>query len=464
MPIASRKTTSWLSRAPKVLLNGYLILAAFTTYFCMYAFRKPFTAATYEGLSLYGTQVELKTAFVISQIIGYTLSKFVGIKFCSEATRGMRAGMLVFFILFAETALIAFAVLPTQWKVVALFFNGLPLGMVWGIVVQYLEGRRSSDVLLAGLACSFIVSSGVVKDVGRALLAGDPIGAFGVGLFNPLPPIGEFWMPAATGIIFLPPFLLSVWLLNQAPEPTTQDVLARTVREPMNHSRRNEFLRLYLPGLVSVIAAYVLLTAFRDYRDNFAVEILDQLGYPYSDHKFVLSRMELIVAIGVIATMALLYAIKDNRRALLAVFCIILAGLLIVALATLLYEYGQLSGLWWMALVGLGSYMAYVPFNTVLFDRLFASTRFVGTAVFGIYLADSGGYSGSIVLQLGKDLFAANMSRLEFMLAFAWFLSFTGSLLVMAGCLYFWRRGLADRALWNRGISLDASLRNDRSG
>jgi hypothetical protein len=406
----------------------------------MYAFRKPFTAATYEGLTLFNTKIELKTAFVISQIFGYTLSKFLGIKFCSEATRGMRSGMLVLFILIAEAALINFAVLPMQWKVAAIFFNGLPLGMVWGIVVQYLEGRRSSDVLLAGLACSFIVSSGVVKDVGRALMAGDPIGAFGITFFNPFPPVGEFWMPAATGLVFLPLFLVSVWFLNQAPEPTIDDVLARTEREPMNNLRRGQFLRLYLPGLAAVIAAYVLLTAFRDYRDNYAVEILDQLGYQYADHKYALSRMELIVAAGVLAATALLYLVKDNQRGLLAVFAMILSGMFVVAVSTWLYDARSISGWWWMVLTGLGSYLAYVPFNTVLFDRLLASTRFVGTAVFGIYLADSAGYSGSIVLQLSKDLFAGTTSRLEFMLGFAWFLSLAGSILIAAGGMYFWMR------------------------
>ena len=39
--------------------------------------------------------VELKTALVISQIIGYTVSKYVGIKVCSEITPARRAFALV---------------------------------------------------------------------------------------------------------------------------------------------------------------------------------------------------------------------------------------------------------------------------------------------------------------------------------------------------------------------------------
>ena len=56
---------------------------------------------------------------------------------------GHRAWALVLLIAWAETALVLFAVLPPQGKVVALFLNGLPLGTVWGVVFSFLEGRRT---------------------------------------------------------------------------------------------------------------------------------------------------------------------------------------------------------------------------------------------------------------------------------------------------------------------------------
>ena len=68
----------------------------------------------------------------------------------------------------------------------------------------------------------------------------------------------------------------------------------------------------------------------------------------------------------------------------------------------------------WMTMTGLGSYLAYVPFNTILFERLLAYTKFSGTAVFAIYLADAAGYTGAIALQLGRDLYAAEMGRQVF--------------------------------------------------
>jgi Family of unknown function (DUF5690) len=434
---AETRITRWLSRAPTGVLNAYAMAAAFTTYFCMYAFRKPFTAATYHDLFVGGTQIELKTAFVISQLIGYAASKYIGIKLCSEMSRARRAWSLVLLVAGAELALVLFAVVPAEWKIAAIFFNGLPLGMVWGLVVLYLEGRQTSDMLLAALACSFIVSSGVVKDVGRALMAGDPIRIYGLPLPNPFPAVSEFWMPAATGLLFAPVFLLAVWLLNQVPEPTPADQAARTRRVPMNAARRHQFVLAYLPGIVPLIAAYVALTAFRDFRDNYMVEVLSQLGYQYEQNRDIMSRMELGVGFGVMLVTALLFLIKDNRRGLFAAFLAMIGGMLAVGGATVLLRAEMINGFWWMMLIGLGSYLAYVPYNTVLFERLMASTQFVGTAVFAIYLADSIGYTGSVAVQVGRDIAVGTATRLAFLEEFAIVLSLFGTVSLVAAWIYF---------------------------
>ncbi len=412
---------SRLESAPAAVFVSYAGAAAFCTYFCMYAFRKPFAAAQFADLNFLGTAIGLKTALVISQLIGYALSKYIGIKVCSEITRTRRAATLVGLVLVAETALVAFGALPDDLKVVAIFFNGLPLGMVWGLVVWYLEGRRTSELLLAVLSCSFIVSSGVVKDVGRALI--DHGG------------VTEAWMPAATGLCFLPMFLLSVWLLNQLPDPSPQDVAARVKREPMDRAQRIAFLKRFLFGLVLLSVAYFFLTAYRDFRDNYGVEIFDELGY--QEELTIFTRTELPVAFGVMAALAALNLIKDNRRGLIGAFAIMTAGTILMGLSTLAFDAGAIGGEQWMILVGLGVYLAYVPFGSMLFDRLIASTRAVGTAVFAIYVADAIGYTGSVGVQLYKDLANPDVTRLEFFRGLTYLMSVLGTVLLIAGCLYF---------------------------
>ena len=61
-----RPLTRWLENSSPAVFSIYAMLAAFSTYFCMYAFRKPFSAGTYEGLTLFNTEIDLKTAFVIA--------------------------------------------------------------------------------------------------------------------------------------------------------------------------------------------------------------------------------------------------------------------------------------------------------------------------------------------------------------------------------------------------------------
>jgi hypothetical protein len=422
-------------------MNLYAIVVAFAAYTCVYAFRKPFTAATYDGLFFGGTQIKLKTALVVSQILGYGLAKYAGIKYVSEASRASRAWMVAGLVAWAELAMLLFAIVPTEWKVAAILLNGFPLGMIWGLVVRYLEGRRASDILLAGLSCSFIVASGVFKDVGQAVMAGEKIPFFGITLPNPLHALDQFWMPAATGMLFIAPFLLTLWLLDQLPEPTASDIAARTEREPMGGSRRRRFLSLYLPGLALLVAAYAGLTAFRDYRDNYLVDVLQQLGYEYADGKTKITYMEMGVGFAVLAMMSLLYIIKDNARALLAALSVIVLGFATMGVATLLFVNGQINGYPWVALIGLGSYMAYVPYNSVLFDRLMASTGFVGTAVFAIYVADSAGYTCSIGMQLGSDVLAPSSSRLQFLQGLSLFVSAVGVTCVVAAAFYFWQRG-----------------------
>ncbi|MBM3823798.1 MAG: hypothetical protein FJ404_13090 [Verrucomicrobia bacterium] len=439
----SSRVTRILERSPSWIFVLFAVASAFSTYFCMYAFRKPFAAARFDGEFFAGSLVALKTAIVVSQILGYACSKYIGIKVCSEISPARRAWSLILLIVWAELALLLFAVLPGSWKVAAIFLNGLPLGMVWGLVVWYLEGRRTSEFLLAGLSCSYILSSGIVKDIGRAVLEGGlaawwrkvPLAG---DLISPwLANVNESWMPFVTGLHFLPLFLLSVWMLNQLPRPTVADVEERTARQPMNAEERMVFIRQFLPGLLMLCVAYFFLTAYRDFRDNYQVELFNDLGYPYAQHKTIISKTETWVAFGIMGALALLNLVRDNRRALITAFAMMSFGLVLLGLGTFLLETRRISGYVWMALTGFGSYLAYVPFGSMLFDRLIAATKTAGTAVFAIYLADAIGYTGSVLVQLFKDLATGNASRLVFFKGFTYAMSVGGAACLMGACVYF---------------------------
>jgi hypothetical protein len=250
--------------------------------------------------------------------------------------------------------------------------------------------------------------------------------------------VSESWMPAATGLCFLPLYVISVWLLNQLPEPDARDVAMRVEREPMDGAHRLAFMRRFLPGMMLLLIVYFVLTAYRDFRDNYGVEIFALLGY--EDEPAIFTRTEVPVAFGVMAALAALNLIRDNRRGLIGAYGIMMGGLILLGSSTLLLDAGALSGALWMILIGLGAYLAYVPFGSVLFDRTIASTRAAGTAVFAIYVADAVGYTGSIGVQIYRDLIHGALSRLAFFRGLTYFMSISGTILLAASCLYFLRK------------------------
>jgi hypothetical protein len=406
----------WLKRANVSAFSTYAIVAAFSAYFCMYAFRKPFGAAHFSGEV---GEVDLKIALVVSQVVGYALSKFLGISLVSGMDRSRRAVMLVGLIAAAELAWVAFGLLPPSGQIVAIFFNGLPLGMVWGLVFSFLEGRQTSELLGAGLSTSYIVASGAVKSVGKWLL---------------LQGVPESWMPAMTGAFFALPFLVAVWMLDRLPAPTGADEEARTHRQSMNGQDRRSFFATFAPGLVLLTGLYMFLTAYRDFRDNFAAEIWAELG---EEGAAIFTKSELWVAFVVMAALAAIYRIRDNRRAFFLIHWVMFGGAALVGAATFAFDQGWVDGLTWMILVGTGLYLAYVPYGCVLFDRLIAATHVVATSVFMIYVTDAFGYVGSILIVLFKNFGDAELSWLDFFRGFSYVTSAICCACFLGSMLYF---------------------------
>jgi hypothetical protein len=413
----------WLETAHPLAFSLFAGAAAFSTYFAMYAFRKPFTAATFEGVTGWEFALDYKVALVIAQVLGYALSKVIGIKVISETDHSRRALAIVGLIGLSWLALIGFALVPAPWNVAALFLNGLPLGLIWGLVFSYVEGRRTSEVLGAILCASFILSSGVVKSVGKALLnAGVP----------------DLWMPAAAGLVFVPLLLVSVLALSRMPPPNAADEVARIKRGPMDGTARADFLRVYGPGVALLVVAYVLFTAVRDLRDNFAAEIWSALGFGQTAMVFTAS--ELPVAVIALGALAAIMVVRDNLRALLVIHGIVMLGAVLLGGATLAFQLELISPVVWMILSGAGLYMAYTPFNAMLFDRMIAATGRVGTAGFLIYLADASGYVGSVALLLFRNFGVADMDWLSFFIAICYAAAVVSLGLVLASAVFFARR------------------------
>ncbi|NRF40803.1 DUF5690 family protein [Pedobacter foliorum] len=407
----------------KLFFIIWCMLAAFGTYFCMYAFRKPFTNGTYTDITLWG--LDYKAILIIAQLTGYMLSKFVGIKVISELKASGRKKLIICLILFAEAALLLFGAVPQPYNFFFLFLNGLPLGMVWGIVFSYLEGRRFTETLAMGLSISLIFSSGMIKTIYFMI-------------HEWLPMVSEFWMPALMGILFLPLFLTFVWMLSVIPNPTETDKILRVERLPMNAEDKRSVMAEFGFAIFGIGLIYMMLTTMRDFRDNFSVEIWNEIDSGWD--KGVLSLTESISGIIVLIAIGSLSMIRNNIRGFWATQYLIALGLLLSGASTLFFQMHLISPFWWMLLVGMGMFLAYTPIQVVLFDRMIALFKIKANAGFFVYICDSVGYLGSVLLLLYKEFFMRDLSWCNVLIRFSYALTVVCLVLMVMVSIFFNRK------------------------
>ena len=402
------------------LISVYIAVICFLTYACVYAFRKPFTIGLYvDEPKIFG--VDYKNILVIAQVLGYTISKFYGIKFIAELNKVGRGWSILILIILSFIPLLLFPLFKSPWNIVFLFLNGLPLGVLWGLIFSFVEGRKTSDFIGASMAVSFIVSSGFVKTVGKWMQLSYQL--------------QEKWIPFYTGLVFLVPVIILVYLLEKIPHPTVLETQEKSLRVPMNSSERKHFFKLFSFGLVSFIFIYILLTLFRDIRDNFAADIWLELGYGNSAAIF--TTTEIPIAFAVLLLIASMIYINNNKLAFQISQIIILAGFILCGVSTLLFMQQLISGYVWIVLVGLGLYMGYIPFNCILFDRMIASFKIKGNVGYFMYLVDSFGYLASVLVIILKGSMGISISWTYFYSNGVLILSIIGTLVSITTLLYF---------------------------
>ncbi len=393
--------------------------AVFITYLSMYAFRKPFTAAQYNNIMLWG--VDYKILLIITQLIGYTISKYFGIKIISELSANKRTITLITLMAVSWVSLLFFGIVPAPYNLPFIFLNGLPLGMIWGVVFSYIEGRRHTELLGVAMASSFIISSGIVKGVGSYLL---------LNLQVP-----EMWMPFFTGLVFLPVLFLGVYLLHSLSAPNEEDINARTERLPMQSKERKAFFKQFAPGIIFSVLIYVCLTVFRDLRDNFAVEFWNSIGMNNIPTMLVVS--EVPIAILVIIIIGSMIFIKNNKNAFFINFLIVFVGGLLLFLSTLLFYNQLITATLWMIIVGFSMYLPYIAFHALFFERWIAYFKIKSNIGFLMYVADAAGYLGSTLVLLFKNFNNTNYSWVSFFTFSAMITSVIIIILSIANYIYF---------------------------
>lgn len=411
------KTTISKNNTMNVTLKA--AIAAFGVYFSMYAFRKPFTIASFNDLDFFG--FDYKILIIIAQAIGYFISKFIGIKFISELKSEKRIVFLLAFIAVAELALLGFAVVPAPYNILFMFINGIPLGMIWGIVFSYIEGRKTTEIIGLFLCSSFVVSSGVVKSAGKYLM--DNFG------------ISEFWMPFTTGLLFIIPLVIFANVLNKIPAPNEEDIALKKERKTLSREERKSLIKKFFLPLAGITVLYISLTVLRDFRDNFSREIWDEMNGKTDSSIFTLT--EVPISIMVLLILGFMVKVKNNLKAFAYYHYILFGGIISVALSTFFFQSGIISPFLWMTVSGFGMYLCYIPFNGIYFDRMIAAFKIKGNVGFFIYFVDAFGYLGSVSVLFLKNLSSGNQSWLQFYINLNYIIAATVLLFAVAAFLAF---------------------------
>ena len=360
---------------------------ALLSYSLVYALRKPFTAAEFEGLQIAG--MDYKIIVSIIQLIGYVCAKLFGIKFISELKPQNRLKFIIGSAALSEASLLAFGLLPVPYNIIALFFNGLSLVCMWGVIFSFLEGRRTTDILASIMGVSMALSSGVAKSMGLYAL-------------NQLH-VSEFWMPALVGALAFPLLCFMGWMMTKFPRPTAVDIAARSERVTLNGQQRWKLFRQYMPLLLLLFIANLMLTVQRDIKEDFIVCIIDVSAIS----SWLFAKLDAIATLVLLGTFALL-AFCGNH---LKVLCLLL-GLSTVGtgiLALLGTGQVQISTTLWLFLQTLCIDIAYLSFQTIFFERFIACFKVKGNVGFFIITIDFIGYVGTLALLLFKELKAPDV-------------------------------------------------------
>ncbi|MBM6806747.1 hypothetical protein H6A24_09620 [Bacteroides caecicola] len=421
METSTQTYTNGGSKEKKPMPDWIFVLwaggTALLSYSLVYALRKPFTAAEFEGLQVFG--MDYKIVVSIIQLLGYVSAKLLGIKYISELRPEGRLRFIIGSAALSEISLIAFGLLPMPYNIMALYFNGLSLGCMWGVIFSFLEGRRTTDILASIMGVSMALSSGVAKSLGLYTL-------------NVLH-VSEFWMPALIGAIAFPLLCFTGWMMTRFPQPTAADIASRSVRVTLNGHQRWALFRRFMPLLIMLFAANLLLTVQRDIKEDFIVCIIDVSTVS----SWAFAQIDSIATLVLLATFALLSTTYDHLKVLCILLVLSTCGMGTLAFLGANFEQVGLPTTIWLFLQSLCLDMAYLSFQTIFFERFIACFKIKGNVGFFIITIDFVGYLGTLTLLLFKEFYASHIDWASFYNSMSLYigivccLAFIGSLVYM---------------------------------
>jgi hypothetical protein len=206
----------------------------------------------------------------------------------------------------------------------------------------------------------------------------------------------------------------------------------------MTKVERKDFFKEFKTGLILLIIIYVFLTLFRDIRDNFAVELWNNLGYKNTPK--LLATTEIPIAVAVLVIIGLMMLIKNNKRAFFTNQFIFLGSGALLLVVSILFLENRINAMVWMIVIGFSMYLPYITIHVMLYERWIALFKYKSNIGYLMYVSDTFGYLGSTCVLFLKGSKNITLSWSYF---FIYIGIFVGSIIIVFSIFsigYFYRK------------------------
>ena len=201
---------------------------------------------------------------------------------------------------------------------------------MWGVMFSFIEGRRTPDILASVLGIRIVISSGVAKS----------LGLFTMQTLH----ISEFWMPAFIGAFALPLLATLGYIMNRLPQPTAEDIATKSQRVPLNGQQRRALFINFMPVLILLLMANLMLVILRDIKEDFLVNIIDMKGHS----SWLFAQVDSIVTLIILALFGVMGFIKSNIKVLVILLSMVVAGTATLSFVSFNYDALQLNTITWL--------------------------------------------------------------------------------------------------------------------
>jgi hypothetical protein len=116
---------------------AFQVFASLTAFLPIYAFIL-FDELTQRQLMKTGfLGVQFKILMITAQVLGFAVSKGLGVKYVSEMLPENRSKSLILMLALSWFAYLLFALTPAPYNLIFIFLASLPLGMIYGTILGF---------------------------------------------------------------------------------------------------------------------------------------------------------------------------------------------------------------------------------------------------------------------------------------------------------------------------------------